>query len=60
MEKVEKLYVFARMQKDQDNTNTQSQALLDRAQGLVVEYDSAISFWCLKYYRYLRKNLTNT
>ncbi len=44
MEKVEKLYVFARMQKDQDNTNTQSQALLDRAQGLVVEYDSAISF----------------
>ena len=44
MEKVEKLFVFARMQKDQDNTNTQSQALLDRAQGLLVEYDSAISF----------------
>ncbi len=44
MEKVEKVFVFARMQKDQDNTNTQSQALVDRAQGLLVEYDSVISF----------------
>ena len=44
MEKVEKLFVFARMKKDQDNTNTESQALLERAHGLVVEYDRAISF----------------
>ena len=44
MEKVEKLFVYAHMLKDQDNANTKSQGLLDRAQGLAVEYDSAISF----------------
>lgn len=44
MEKVEKLFVFARMQKDQDNTNTKSQGLVDRAQGLLVEYGSATSY----------------
>lgn len=44
MEKVEKLFVYARMRKDQDNANTDSQGLLDRAQSLVVQYDSATSF----------------
>ncbi|MGI5852395.1 MAG: oligoendopeptidase F [Caldicoprobacterales bacterium] len=44
MEKVEKLYVYAHMKKDQDNANTESQALLDRAQSLIVEFDSSTSF----------------
>jgi oligoendopeptidase F len=44
MEKVEKLYVYAHMRKDQDNANTESQALLDRAQNLIVEFDSSTSF----------------
>ena len=32
------------MKKDQDNANTESQALLDRAQSLIVEFDSSTSF----------------
>lgn len=44
MQKVDKLFSFARMQKDQDNGNTHSQGLVDRAQGILVEYDGATSF----------------
>lgn len=44
MEKVEKLFVYAHMKKDEDNGNSDSQALLDRAQALLVEGESAASF----------------
>ncbi len=44
MEKVEKLFIYAHMSKDQDNTNTSSQALLDRARSLMVEAESSSSF----------------
>jgi len=44
MEKVEKLYVYARMKKDEDNSVPESQALMDRAQALMVEYESVVSF----------------
>jgi oligoendopeptidase F len=43
-EKIKKLYVFAHMKKDEDNGNTQAQALLDRAQALLVEGTSATAF----------------
>ncbi|HHY82674.1 MAG TPA: oligoendopeptidase F [Clostridiales bacterium] len=42
--KVEKLYSYAHMKKDEDNGNTSAQALLDRAYGLLVEVKSAVSF----------------
>ena len=41
---LEKLYSFAHMKKDEDNGNTEAQALLDRAQSLLVEGTSAVSF----------------
>jgi len=44
MEKVEKLFIYAHMLKDQDNTNTDSQALLDRARSLTVEAEGNSSF----------------
>lgn len=44
-EKMERLFVFAHMKKDEDNGNTQAQALLDRAQTLSVEGTSAVSFF---------------
>lgn len=44
MEKVEKLFIYAHMLKDQDNTNTDSQALLDRARSLMVEAESNSSY----------------
>lgn len=44
METAEKLFIYAHMKKDEDNTNTESQALLDRAQTLVVEVKSNSSF----------------
>ena len=44
MEKVEKLFIYAHMLKDQDNTNTDSQALLDRANSLMVEAESSSSY----------------
>jgi len=44
MEKVEKLYVYAHMKKDEDNTVPESQALMDKAQALMVEYESVVSF----------------
>jgi oligoendopeptidase F len=43
--KIEKLYSYAHMKKDEDNSNTDAQALLDRAQALYVEYSSAVSFY---------------
>ncbi len=44
METVEKLFIYAHMKKDEDNTNTGSQALLDRAQALMVEAGTNSSF----------------
>lgn len=43
-EKIEKLYVYAHMKKDEDNANTQAQVLSDRAQAILVEGTSATSF----------------
>lgn len=43
-EKIDKLYVFAHMKKDEDNSNTKAQALFDRARSLMVEGSSAVSF----------------
>ena len=40
----EKLYVFARMRRDEDNQNPQYQALFERIQSLTVEAGSAGSF----------------
>lgn len=44
MKKVEKLFVYAHMRKDEDNTNQDSQALMDRAMSLLVETESTFSF----------------
>lgn len=44
MEKVEKLFVYAHMKKDEDNGNSEAQALNDRAQTIMVEGESAFSF----------------
>ncbi len=44
METAEKLFIYAHIKKDEDNTNTGSQALLDRAQTLLVELRSSSSF----------------
>ncbi len=44
MEKVEKLFVYAHMRKDEDNTDQDSQALMDRAMSLLVETESTFSF----------------
>jgi oligoendopeptidase F len=43
-EKVEKVYVYAHMKKDEDNGLPEAQALLDRAQSLMVDAESAIAF----------------
>jgi len=42
--KIEGLYVYARMHKDEDNTNTHYQTLFDRAQGIMVQVGSATSY----------------
>lgn len=42
--KIEGLYVYARMRKDEDNTNTHYQTLFDRAQGIMVQVGSATSY----------------
>jgi len=42
--KVEKLYVYARMKKDENNANATYQALADKALGLLVELESIASF----------------
>ncbi len=44
MEKVEKLFIYAHMLKDEDNTNTDSQALLDRARSLMVEAECSSAY----------------
>ncbi len=44
MEKAEKLFIYAHMKKDEDNTDTGSQSLLDRAQTLTIEVSSNSSF----------------
>jgi oligoendopeptidase F len=44
MEKVEKLFVYAHMRKDEDNTDQDSQALMDRARSLLVETEGTCSF----------------
>ena len=42
--RVEKLFVYAHLKRDEDNTNQEAQALMDRARSLVVETESACSF----------------
>jgi len=44
MKKVEKLFVYAHMRKDEDNTDQGSQALMDRARSLLVETEGTCSF----------------
>jgi len=41
---IERLYVYARMMRDQDNRVGEAQALADRAQGLMVKLSAATSF----------------
>ncbi len=41
---IEKLFVYARMRKDEDNTNAIYQALTDRATSLSIAVDSAMSY----------------
>ena len=41
---VERLFVYAYMKKDEDNANTESQAMMDRAQSLSVQAGTAASF----------------
>jgi len=42
--RTEKLYVYARMRRDEDNTNNQYQTLFQRIEGLSVKVSSATSF----------------
>lgn len=42
--KAEKLYVYARMRRDEDNTKNEYQVLYDKAENLVVQVNSATSF----------------
>ncbi|MBX6394575.1 MAG: oligoendopeptidase F [Alicyclobacillaceae bacterium] len=42
--KLERLYAYSHMRKDEDTTNGKYQALADRAQGLAAEVGSAFSF----------------
>lgn len=42
--KIEKLYSFAHLQKDEDTSNQASQALAERASMLLTKYASAVSF----------------
>lgn len=48
MEKIErsmeKVYVYAKMRRDEDNSNSHYQEMFDRAQRLAIEADSALSF----------------
>lgn len=43
-ELVEKVFVYARMRRDEDNTNPVYQALTDRAEGLAAQVQAALSF----------------
>jgi oligoendopeptidase F len=40
----EKLYTYARMKRDEDNSNSKYQALADRAVGILTEVSAAVSF----------------
>lgn len=42
--KMEKIFIYARMRKDEDNSNAWYQSLVDRAQGMMVEAGSAAAF----------------
>ncbi len=42
--RMEALFVYAKMRKDEDNTNPHYQTLFDRAQGIMVQVQSATSF----------------
>ncbi|NLB88161.1 MAG: oligoendopeptidase F family protein, partial [Syntrophomonadaceae bacterium] len=42
--KTDKLYVYAKMRRDEDNTNNKYQVLFDRAESLAIEANSALSF----------------
>ncbi len=42
--KIEKLYVYSRMRRDEDNANTHYQALFDRIEGLSIQVGSVTSF----------------
>ncbi|MDD4568930.1 MAG: oligoendopeptidase F [Tepidanaerobacteraceae bacterium] len=42
--KIDKLFTYARMRMDEDNSRAKYQALADRAMGLLVEVSSSISF----------------
>ena len=44
MKRVERLFVYAHLKKDEDNSDQRSQALMDRARTLMVETESACSF----------------
>ncbi len=41
---VDKLYFYAHLKKDEDNTNTKYQAMLDKAHALAVKFETAGSF----------------
>ncbi|KUG02998.1 oligoendopeptidase f [hydrocarbon metagenome] len=41
---IEALFVYAKMRKDEDNTNSHYQTLFDRAQGIMVQVGSATSY----------------
>jgi len=43
--KAERIYVYARMRKDEDNTNGKYQAMCDRAHSLMAETAAALSFF---------------
>ena len=42
--KVDNLYVYSRMRRDEDNSNGEYQTLFDRAEGLSVQSNSAVAF----------------
>ena len=44
MKRVEKLFVYAHLKKDEDNTDPKAQALMDRAMSLLVETEGICSF----------------
>ncbi len=43
-EKIEKIFVYAHLRKDEDNTNNKYHAFFDRAQNLIVQFESVTSF----------------
>ncbi|MBU5675585.1 oligoendopeptidase F [Alkaliphilus sp. MSJ-5] len=44
-EKALKVYTYAKMKRDEDNTNTKYQGLTDKAQGLYIKTESAVAFF---------------